>query len=37
MDEYLILNGPNINLTGLREKGVYGEKTYEALLEQIRQ
>ena len=28
----LILNGPNINLTGLREKAVYGAKTYDDLL-----
>lgn len=28
----LILNGPNINLTGLREKAVYGAKTYQDLL-----
>lgn len=25
----LILNGPNINLTGLRETGVYGKQTLE--------
>ena len=27
-----ILNGPNINLTGLRETGVYGQRTYEELI-----
>ena len=27
----LIVNGPNINLLGQREKNVYGELTYEAL------
>ena len=27
----LIINGPNINLLGQREKNVYGESTYEAL------
>ena len=32
MKKILILNGPNINLTGLREKNVYGEETYEALI-----
>ncbi len=32
MKKILILNGPNINLTGLRETGVYGEKTYDDLL-----
>ena len=33
----LILNGPNINLTGLREKGVYGANTYEDLVTEIQQ
>lgn len=28
----LILNGPNINLTGLRETSVYGAKTYDDLV-----
>ncbi|MCH5182816.1 MAG: type II 3-dehydroquinate dehydratase [Oscillospiraceae bacterium] len=28
----LILNGPNINLLGLREPDIYGKKTYEELL-----
>lgn len=32
MKKILILNGPNINLTGLREKSVYGAKTYDDLL-----
>lgn len=27
----LILNGPNINLLGIREKNIYGEGTYEDL------
>ncbi len=27
----LLLNGPNLNLTGLREPGVYGTKSYEAI------
>ncbi|MDO4484337.1 MAG: type II 3-dehydroquinate dehydratase [Clostridia bacterium] len=35
MKEYLILNGPNINMTGLREKGVYGTKTYQDMLDMI--
>ena len=32
MKKILILNGPNINLTGLREKGVYGTQTYADLI-----
>ena len=26
--KFLIINGPNINLTGMREKGIYGSETY---------
>ena len=32
MKKILILNGPNINLTGLREKSVYGEQSYDSLV-----
>ena len=32
MKKLLILNGPNINLTGLREKNVYGAKTFDDLM-----
>ena len=34
---FLILNGPNINLTGIREKDVYGERSFDALLKQVRE
>ncbi len=37
MKQYLILNGPNINLTGLREKTVYGTKTFDDLTAMIQQ
>ncbi len=36
MKTILILNGPNINLTGLREKSVYGAQTFEQLLDTVR-
>lgn len=29
----LIINGPNINMLGLREPGIYGSQSYSALLE----
>ena len=32
----LVMNGPNINMLGLREKNIYGDQSYEALLEYIR-
>lgn len=37
MKQILVLNGPNINLTGLREKSVYGAATFDDLMEEIRQ
>lgn len=37
MKHFLILNGPNINLTGLREKSVYGTKTFNDLTAMIQQ
>lgn len=37
MKKILILNGPNINLTGLREKSVYGHQSYDDLIALCRQ
>ncbi len=33
----IIINGPNINLTGKREPHIYGDHTFEAFLETLRQ
>ena len=34
--KFLIINGPNINMLGIREPGIYGKENYEALLELCR-
>ena len=36
MKHILVMNGPNLNLLGLREPGVYGTDTYEAVCDRIR-
>lgn len=33
----LVLNGPNLNLLGQREPGVYGTESYEALCAMVRE
>ena len=32
----LILNGPNLNLLGIREKNIYGETSFEEYLSGLR-
>ena len=34
--DILIINGPNLNLLGIREKLVYGETSFEAYLEKLK-
>lgn len=32
MKKLLVINGPNINFLGIREKGIYGSENYDSLL-----
>jgi 3-dehydroquinate dehydratase-2 len=36
MKKLLIINGPNINMTGLRQKDIYGDENYSELARQIK-
>lgn len=36
MKKLLILNGPNINMTGVREKDIYGTASYKELVSMIK-
>lgn len=35
MNKILVINGPNLNLTGMREIGIYGGKTLEEINREI--
>ncbi len=35
MKKLLIINGPNINFVGIREKGIYGSENYDTLVKMI--
>lgn len=32
----LVINGPNLNFLGIREKGIYGSESYESLIEGLK-
>ena len=34
--KFLVINGPNINMLGIREKNIYGTGTYKDLIEYIK-
>ena len=33
----VIINGPNLNLLGVREKSIYGDQSFEEYLKDLRQ
>ncbi len=35
MKKYLIINGPNLNMLGIREPGVYGQENLETVCQKI--
>lgn len=35
MEKLLVINGPNINFLGIREKGIYGSQNYDTLVSMI--
>ena len=36
MKKILVMNGPNLNMVGIREPGVYGNETLESINEEIK-
>ena len=37
MKKIIIINGPNLNFLGIREKNIYGTQNYDALVKMIRE
>lgn len=33
----MVINGPNLNMVGVREKGIYGAKSFEDICEYIKE
>lgn len=33
----MVINGPNLNMLGIREKGIYGEETFDDLIKYIKE
>ena len=31
----MVINGPNLNMVGIREKAIYGSNTFESLIQMI--
>ncbi|WP_257667767.1 type II 3-dehydroquinate dehydratase [Parapedobacter tibetensis] len=36
MSKIIIINGPNLNLLGVREKGIYGDQDFQSYFEALR-
>jgi 3-dehydroquinate dehydratase-2 len=34
--KFMVINGPNLNLLGTRERSIYGEKSFEEYMEQLK-
>ena len=34
--KFLVINGPNLNLLGKREPGIYGDESYDALCKMVK-
>lgn len=37
MKKLMIINGPNLNLLGIREKNIYGSQDFQSFFEELRQ
>ena len=34
--KFMVINGPNINMIGVREKGIYGSKSFTEICEYMK-